>query len=210
MANHVSYSVRFEEINEAAKAKWNELTSRLVKEDYEYWFGDLWVYENGPVSADDVRQYEWTTSNIGPKWCYIQDFDEDGFSGYSAWSAPEQGLEWILGQLKEADPNIITSFYYDDEMPNFYGAYVYEGDECYDGFEDEGDELITRCIEENPDELGGKWDEDDMEWADEDAEDFYREVMYETMHNAQADLVSDTLNQIREDRSETENNQTGC
>ena len=39
MTNHVNYGVRFEQMNDAAKAKWKELTSRLVEQEYEYWMG---------------------------------------------------------------------------------------------------------------------------------------------------------------------------
>lgn len=201
MANHVTYSVRFEQMNSAAKAKWKELTSRLVEEQYEYWFGDLWVHEDGAVSSDDVRQYDWTCENVGPKWCYIQDFDEDGFSGYSAWSAPETGLQWIIDQLIVHDPNLITSFYYDDEMPNFYGAYVWQGNECYDGFEDDHDDLMYRVFEEYPD-LKEKWNEDTEEWTDEEAEDEFREVMYEVLNEAQANIVNESVEMIKEENSE--------
>jgi len=201
MANHVTYSVRFEQMNSAAKTKWKELTSRLVEQEYEYWMGDLWVYEGGPVSADDVREYDWTCENVGPKWCYIQDFDEDGFSGYSAWSAPETGLQWIIDQLIVHDPNLITSFYYDDEMPNFYGAYVWQGNECYDGFEDDHDDLMYRVFEEYPD-LKEKWNEDTEEWTDEEAEDEFREVMYEVLNEAQANIVNESVEMIKEENSE--------
>jgi len=34
MANHVSFSIQFEEINDAAKAKWKELTDRPEQENY--------------------------------------------------------------------------------------------------------------------------------------------------------------------------------
>ena len=62
----MNYGVRFEQMNDVAKAKWKELTSRLVEEQYEYWMGDLWVYEGGsPVSSEDVREYSWTTEHVG-------------------------------------------------------------------------------------------------------------------------------------------------
>jgi len=201
MANHVSWNINFQEINDAAKAKWLELCGRLEKENYEYWMGDLWVYEDGPVSKEDVRQYSWTTENIGPKWCYIQEFDEDGCYGYSAWSWPEDGLNWILKQLTEVDPNLITSISYDDEMPNFYGTYTYDGTELYDGFEEDFDELRQRVVKDNP-ELEGKWNEDDEEWEDDESQDIFHEVMYETMHDAQDADITDNVKYILEGREE--------
>ena len=216
MANHVSFSIQFEEINDAAKAKWKELTDRLEQENYEYWMGDLWVYEGGPVSKEDVRQYSWTTEHVGPKWAYIQDFDDTGCSGYSAWSAPEEALSWILEQLAPLDPNLITSFYYDDEGPNFYGVYVYNGTEMEDGFEDDDEELRDRVFNAHP-HLKEQWDEDEIEWVTDDdgdqtdesyqAEEEYRDVMYEVMHEAQSELVTETIQYIKDQRAE---NPVGC
>ena len=199
MANHVNYGVRFEQMNDAAKAKWKELTSRLVEQEYEYWMGDLWVYEGGPVSADDVREYSWTTEHVGPKWCYIQDFDEESFHGYSAWSEPTPALEWILSQLAPLDPQMITTITYEDEMPNFAGVYVYEGDECIDGYEDEHDEIMDRIFETHPD-LKEKWDEEIEDWKDEDAQDEWNEILWEEISGHQMALITDTVEMIKNDQ----------
>jgi hypothetical protein len=201
MANHVNFNIQFQEINDAAKAKWKELTNRLVKDDYEYWFGDMWLDPNtNALSSEDVRQYSWTTENIGPKWSFIKEFDEDGCQGYSAWSVPEQGLQWILGQLAELDPDMITVLTYEDENPNFTGVQVYDGDELYDSFEDDYSETVMKIIESNPDELMGKWDEDEEAWVDQDAEDFFDEVMWEEINNAQWDLANSCIESIKENR----------
>ena len=199
MANHVNYGVRFEQMNDAAKAKWKELSSRLVEQEYEYWMGDLWVYEGGPVSADDVREYSWTTEHVGPKWCYIQDFDEESFHGYSAWSEPSPALEWILSQLAPLDPQMITTITYEDEMPNFAGVYVYEGDECIDGYEDEHDEIMDRIFETHPD-LKEKWDEEIEDWKDEDAQDEWNEILWEEISGHQMALIADTVEMIKNDQ----------
>lgn len=203
MANHVNYGVRFEQMNDAAKAKWKELTSRLVEQEYEYWMGDLWVYEGGPVSADDVREYSWTTEHVGPKWCYIQDFDEESFHGYSAWSEPTPALEWILSQLAPLDPQMITTITYEDEMPNFAGVYVYEGDECIDGYEDEHDEIMDRIFETHPD-LKEKWDEEIEDWKDEDAQDEWNEILWEEISGHQMALIADTVEMIKNDQQENQ------
>ena len=199
MANHVNYGVRFEQMNDAAKAKWKELTSRLVEEQYEYWMGDLWVYEGGPVNSEDVREYSWTTEHVGPKWCYIQDFDEESFHGYSAWSEPTPALEWILSQLAPLDPQMITTITYEDEMPNFAGVYVYEGDECIDGYEDEHDEIMDRIFETHPD-LKEKWDEEIEDWKDEDAQDEWNEILWEEISGHQMALITDTVEMIKNDQ----------
>ena len=203
MANHVNYGVRFEQMNDAAKAKWKELTSRLVEEQYEYWMGDLWVYEGGPVNSEDVREYSWTTEHVGPKWCYIQDFDEESFHGYSAWSEPTPALEWILSQLAPLDPQMITSITYEDEMPNFAGVYVYEGDECIDGYEDEHDEIMDRIFETHQN-LKEKWDEENEDWKDEDAQEEFQEILWEEISGHQMALVADTVEMIKNDQQENQ------
>ena len=190
MANHVNFNIRFAEVNDEAKEVWKKLTGRLVKENYEYWMGDMWVYEDAGVSKDDVRQYSWTIENLGPKWCYITDFDEDGCQGYSAWSAPEQGLNWILAQMAKVDPKMITEFTYEDEGPNFFGAYLYEGEEMVDGAEWDWDELITLVIKDNS-ELEGKYNEEDQEFIDDESQDLFYEVMWETVHDEQSRIISD-------------------
>lgn len=201
MANHVSWNISFYEINDAAKAKWMELCGRMEKENHEHWMGDLWVYEDGPVNADDVRQYSWTTEHIGPKWCYIQEFDEDGCYGYSAWGWPEQGLNWILEQLSALDPNLITAVTFDDEMPNFYGTYTYDGTELYDGFEDDYDELMERIFVEYP-HLKEKWDSEEEEWKDDESEEEFRDVMYDVMNTAQDNDIQENIQYIKEGREE--------
>jgi len=211
MANHVSYHVWFREINDAAKARWVEMTEHLKNEEqsgYEYWFADLFVDgKEGSPTLDEVRQYSWTTDQIGPKWCYINDYDDDSFSGYSAWSAPEMGLVKILEELEKFDPNIITSITYDDEMPNFVGWSVYKGSELEDGCEDEYEEIQEAVFNEHP-HLKEHWDEDNDEWAtDEDgnttdaayeAQDEFQEHLYDVINTMQEEGIDNTLKWLKE------------
>ena len=92
---------------------------------------------------------------------------------------------------------MITTVVFEDEMPNFYGVYVYEGTELVDGFEDDHDELMERIIAQYP-ELKGKWDEDEGEWADEESQDLYQEVMWEVMGDSQWDLIQSTIEIIKD------------
>jgi hypothetical protein len=212
MANHVSYNVHFVEINEAAKARWKEMTDNLEndrQDGYEYWFGDLFVDDKeGSPSLDEVREYSWTTDVIGPKWCYINDYDDDSFSGYSAWSAPEEGLVKILEELEKHDPNIITTIQYDDEMPNFVGWYVYQGSELQDGCEDDDEEIRDAVFNQYPN-LKEHWNEDADGWATDEngdmteqaseAEDEYRDVMYEVINDMQQKGIDSVLEWLKEE-----------
>jgi hypothetical protein len=201
MANHVNTYVRFYEINDEAKAKLQEMYSR-VREDQNYkWFSDIFVDgAEGSPTYEETEQYSWTTENIGPKWCYFEDYDEDGFSCTSAWSAPEQGLIKLLEILEEYDPNMITTFQYEDEAPNFFGAYVYEGSELYDGREDD-DEEIRELIEGLHPEITEHWDEENEEWSDE-GRDIWHDNIWSDIGDVQCEVIDGILESIKQDREE--------
>ena len=209
MANHVHTVIEFHKINDEAKAKLISMVGRCREGEYgRKWFGDLFVNED--LTYEMVEQYSWTTENIGPKWCYIEEFDEDALMMItnSAWSAPEDGVGKLVEILNTYDDNIVWSIKYEDEMPNFIGAYVYLNDDCIDGAQDEIDEIIDAIFEEHPN-LKEHWDEDEEYWkCDEDgdmtdeaseAEDEFREIQYEWISNRLDSLVSETLEQMEEE-----------
>jgi len=211
MANHVHYSVNIHQINDEARAKLKEMFGRIRTDNNYRWFSDIFV--EGDLTYEETEKYAWTTEHIGPKWCYFEDFDADEkepfFNGEAAWSAPETGLEKLLTILTEYDPNIITSICYEDEMPNFIGVSVYEGDEMYDGFEDEYEELRDRVIASSETLTEESWNEDEDEWVDEDAEDTFRDEMWEVINDSQWELVSECVDQIKADQAEREST-VGC
>ena len=205
MANHVHFSVNFHQINEAARAKLQELFSRIRTDNNYQWFSDIFV-DGDELTYDEAGQYSWTLENIGPKWCYLEDYSAaDGdvyFNGEAAWSAPEEGLVKLLEILEEHDPNIITSMTYEDEMPNFVGVYVYQGSECYDGFEDEWEELRDRVIAESETLTPESWDEDEDDWVDDEARDTFQEEMWEIIGDSQWQIIHECVDQIKEDQKE--------
>ncbi len=204
MANNVHWSLSFRSINDEAKARFVEMQSRIRNEGLHSWFADMWVDgKDGSPTYDETEKYEWTTNNIGPKWCYVEDMEDDYMSGESAWSAPEQGIETIISELSELDPEMITIFTYEDEMPNFFGIGIYEGADLVDGFEDEYDDLIQRAISSHPDELDGNWNAEEECWMNEEAEEFFYDVQYEIMGDAQMSLADETANWIKERKEES-------
>jgi len=145
MANHVNTHVYFNKISDAGKAKLQELYSRLrTDKDYE-WFSDIFGLD--PEVTD---KYDWNLENVGPKWCYFEDRSEDSFNTISAWSFPENGLLWLFNEIAQVDPEFIASAYYEDEMPNFFGIYIYNKDGMVDGCEWEGDEITEMMHEAVP------------------------------------------------------------
>jgi hypothetical protein len=205
MANHVHYSVNFHQINEQARAKLQELFSRVRTDGNYQWFSDIFV-DGDELTYEQTEQYSWTLENIGPKWCYFEDYSAaEGdvyFNGEAAWSAPEEGLVKLLEILEEYDPNIITSMTYEDEMPNFVGVYVYQGSECYDGFEDEWEELRDRVIAESETLTPESWDEEEDDWADDEARDTFQEEMWEIIGDSQWQIIHECVEQLKEDQKE--------
>ena len=143
MANHVNTHVRFEKLNDAGKAKLEELYSRIRTENNYEWFSDIFGLD--PEITD---LYEWNLQNVGPKWCHFEDRGEDYFNTVSAWSFPQPGLEWLFEQIKTVDPDFIAAVFYQDEMPNFFGVYVYDKDGMVDGTEWGEDNEITEMMHE--------------------------------------------------------------
>jgi hypothetical protein len=226
MANHVNSYIEFVSINDAAKQKLIEMGGRIREDNSSYegaWFGDLFVGETdlsevknfSELTYEDVEKYSWTTGVIGPKWCYIQDYDFNHEVPYmqcmSAWSAPTEGLEEILEILEQYDEKIVATIRYEDEMPNFVGWYVYEGSELYDGCEDDEEEIREAIFAKFP-EIAVHWDDDNDEWqCDEDgdmtdeayeAEEQYRDSVFEYISEGNEQQIDECVKYCLESQEE--------
>ena len=87
MANHVNTNVRFEKLNDAGKAKLQELYSRIRTDNNYEWFSDIWG-----LDKETTNLYEWNLEHVGPKWCYFEERGDDFFVTTSAWSFSQPGL----------------------------------------------------------------------------------------------------------------------
>jgi len=186
MANHVNTWVRFERINDAGKAKLQELYSRVRSDNGRPWFSDMWGL--APEVSDT---YDWNCENVGPKWCYFEDRGEDFFQTTSAWSCPDQGLLWLMEQLGEVDPDVLAYVTFEDEMPNFFGCYFYNKDGLYDGCEWD-DEDIQEMMKEFVPELAELNEEEQSDeywelWSD-NIWDLVAEKQYEVYQSIIVDL----------------------
>ena len=192
MANYVNFTVNFDQINEAATAKLKELYARIRNEESSHaWFSDMFV--EGDLTYEDTGKYEWTTANIGPKWCYLEEFDETFMNGTSAWCYPEEGITKLLEILEEADPDIITSVTYEDENPNFVGCSIFEGSVQIDGLEYDYEEIIEVVIGASEILNEDSWNSDDGEWVDDEAEDVFQEELWETLHISMMEVITPTV-----------------
>ena len=173
MANHVNTHVSFH-INDAAKQC---LKSSIEGMDEHKTFFSVLV--------TDEWSWEGQSDIVGPKWCFVEDHDEDSLTLCSAWSHPEQGIRNLMDVLSIFDKDAKCYVTYEDEMPNFFGAYALEGTEILDENHWEHDELIAHMESTIP-ELKGKWNSEEEEWVDDEANDLYSDYMYESIHELQS------------------------
>ena len=212
MANHVHFSVNFHRINDDAKAKLKEMFGRIREDAPHKWFSDIFV--EGDTTYEMTEKYEWTTSHIGPKWSYFEDYDAEGepyFNGEAAWGPPTQGVAKLLEILSEFDPKMITSMTYEDEGPNFVGADVWYGDDHYDGVEYDDDEIIDMVIKDSETLTEDSYNKDECEWIDDDAEDTYRDEMWEVINDKLWDFVMEEVKWIEDHPEDFEDEESvGC
>ena len=189
MANHVDGYLSVQANEEGMKAfhnivdKLDEIQKKVMEADspwgYEVHLGELFFDD----LDDEKLTRDWMCDNIGAKWAYAREWDEESIAMYSAWSPCGEFAEWIAKEVGKADPDATVRLEYQDEMPNYIGVATYnaEGecdDECI-----EWDEIQEMCMAENA-ELKELWDEENQEWKDEDA-------AYEILWEIKWDIVSD-------------------
>ena len=189
MANHVRYTIDFQQINKAALTRLAEICYRVREpEGYgDQWFGDMFVDgKEGSPTYEDTNNVNWAYENVGSKWCVLESMEVEEtwaqIAGYAGWNQPEEGTQWLMEQLAEVDENLIGSLVYDDEMPNFFGVNVYDGGEAYYMRQWDDDELAELIAE--------KKEEDD----DED------EILWEVMRDHQQDVLHEIVNDVKSDR----------
>jgi ABC-type glycerol-3-phosphate transport system substrate-binding protein len=138
----------------------------------------------------------------------MDELDEEiSFRTESAWSPPEAGVAKILEEIEKVDPNVIGTMVYDDEMPNFVGWSLFHGSELEDGGEWDDEEIREEIFYAHP-HLKEHWDESNDEWqCDEDgdmtqeaydAEDEYRDVMYEICNDMQDKGLDEAMKFLKE------------
>lgn len=198
MANHIHTHVNFHRINDAGKKVLAKLYSR-VRQDQDYeWFSDIFVDgKEGSPTYEEAGQYSFTVDAVGPKWCYFEEFGEDYFTMESAWSLPVTGVEWIFEKVSQVDSDFIAYVVYEDEMPNFAGAYVYKGGEIEDGLENDSEEIRDLVILSVVG-LADEWDEEEEEFTDE-GQDMFSDTVWEVIGDYQMRIINEIIEMIEQD-----------
>ena len=191
MPNYCYSHIRFEEINEAGKEKFRMLAKRVTEENN---FSDM--MQDGTIDKEEMYTRTWQHDNVGPKWTHIEDLDEDEctVSMNSAWSQPEDGARWLVAQIAEVDPNVVAFFTYQEEQPDFCGCDVFFGEEVFDAFEIDHEE-IKELLESRVDGLSDMKDEDG-DYTDEGWDTFGDHVS-EVLDDKIYEFIESTLDLIK-------------
>jgi hypothetical protein len=152
MANHVTSRVEIQ-CNEAAQVlveKWVTIVDAMDNSDHKM----VWnLMENVP---DEVT-YEWTTVNIGTKWCYVEEIYDNTLVLESAWDFPIKFTDWVSEQILAIDEDATITVTYEDEGANFAGYHIYtslgERSDCidYDELVALTEQKITELADLDPD-----------------------------------------------------------
>lgn len=191
MANHVMSTIT---VINATSDVIEFISSLFTKEEgsYSYDIDLTKLYEN--TDGSDTRS--WYIDNIGAKWMTIDDVGGDYFNTVTAWSAPIDFFEALCTKLQEIQSDVQVTMTYEDEMPNFVGASVYDGDlDEFDNTELDSEDYLSVLGVSYPDE------EEIAEERDLDLENDYdeiEEIRYEMqeefwtkLHEFQSDFIDD-------------------
>lgn len=179
MANHVTSRVEIQ-CNEAAQVlveQWVNAVDAMDDADHKM----VWnLMENVP---DEVT-YEWTTVNIGTKWCYVEEVYDNTLVLVSAWDFPIKFTDWVSEQILAIDEDATITVTYEDDGANFTGYHIYtslgERSDCID-YDD-----LVRLTEERIAELADL-DEDGDEYFD-----MMQENIFDTIYLWQDEQVAKT------------------
>src|SRR6056300_572967 len=193
MANHVSTHVDFQKISDEGKAFLVNLYKTRVRtgDGQQGWFPDFFV-DGENLTYEQSEQYDYTIDNIGAKWSYIEDFDEEyaTMNIISAWSVPDDGLIKLMQMIGEVDPDVVAYVRYEDEMPNFVGAQVMTKGGIEEYCQWESEEVLEECFSQ-VEGLREHWDEEDEEWRTDEGQEMYWENMWEIINELQEGFLEE-------------------
>jgi hypothetical protein len=175
MANNVFSNIMVNVNNETEEYLLQKLAK--VKES-------LWSYF--------IEEKDWTpelqSEMIGPKWAIIDQIDVNSLSITSAWGPPMEFCQNLYSELKEIDPLVEIVMTYEDEFPNYIGAYIINEDGEFNR-DLEYDEIVE-LVKVEFDEINENenWDEEDN--FSEKGLDLFHDVMWDIIANWQYEYIA--------------------
>ena len=189
MANHVYFNIYVEGItedqfNESVKHEkvertyWNTDEKYTINEFVELEKQPFMQHLNPEFDEDDYLKdsYDWYCTNVGAKWCHVEDAEDCWMRGHSAWRQPhEMVLNLVQFLARKYDCEVNAEMTYEDEFRNFvgkayYGSGKYDNEwESLEGDWEEitGDDLVDMLKEEFP---NLDTDDEDFDWWEDNEE----------------------------------------
>jgi len=189
MANHVYFNIYVEGITEEQfneSVKHEEVERTYWNTDEKYTINEFVKLERQPFmqhlnpefDEDDYLKdsYDWYCTNVGAKWCHVEDAEDCWMRGHSAWRQPnEMVLNLVQFLARKYDCEINAEMTYEDEFRNFvgktyYGSGKYDNEwEALEGDWEEitGDDLVDMFKEEYP---NIDTDDEDFDWWEDNEE----------------------------------------
>ena len=129
--------------------------------------------------------YDWYCTNIGAKWCHVEDAEDCWMRGHSAWRQPhELVLNLVQHLARTYDTQVSAEMTYEDEFRNFVGKSYYDSEKYEDGWDSfegdweeiTGDDLVEMLKEEYP---NLDTDDEDFDWStiEDQIDDYVGEVL---------------------------------
>jgi hypothetical protein len=200
MANHVYFNVTVDGNEECLKGFSSAMETHSVKrklwDGTEYLCRELLDIDKlkfmpeGTYDKDGWLEDSWNyyVNNVGAKWCNVEEVEAEYFSGYSAWSAPIQFVQYLHEYLYDHhDKNHSIKMTYEDEFRNFIGIAHYK-DANFDWEElDEGD-IQDKMREMYGDKVDDEdfWDgglQKDLDGIETDPSEMQDEIVWEWFEN---------------------------
>ena len=176
MANNVNSCLQVVEISPEGQKVWDGYVVERLCEDSNLAY---YIANNlETVTMSDMCE------QIGAKWAFANDCDDDHVIIESAWSPVGEWAEMVAKAIGQVDPDVRLKLTYEDEMPNFIGVATFNA-EGYIAHNDlDWDEVKELVIKGNS-ELEAMYDSEVEDWypeKEEDAEDLFRDCMWDEIN----------------------------
>ena len=196
MANHVYFTITSsDDFNFLGNSPLIETEQRTVAN----WDGEgttettfIKELEEQPFMASiepkytDESSYDWYTSNVGAKWCALEEVDEYSLYGYSAWGEPAEMFEHLARAVADKyQSDVSLTMTYEDEFRNFFGhdtITVSDAEVDYDQCQIDGDQLTAKIEERAGCEIDDDfWDKmhTDADGEEFDGQEYADDLVYE-------------------------------
>ena len=183
MANNVNSCLQVVKISAKGQEVWNSYVQDVLCED-----SNLAYYIANNLEAVKFNDM---CEEIGAKWAFATDFDDEMVVVESAWSPVAPWADKVAKAIGKVDPDVKLKLTYEDEMPNYIGVATFGAEGFIANNELDWEEIKEMVIKGNS-ELEAMYDEEECDWhpdKEDEAEELLHECLWEETNCWQEDNV---------------------